>query len=148
MVIEESILINSDIEKVWQAFTDLSRWNDWNTVARRTTSPSGSMAEGEQFSFTLSPFSIPVMITPKVQKVIPLEKIIWTDSRFGICSRHEFQFQQITNGVLVTSTEHFTGLPLLFGGIIFPGATVRAMTIGILRDLKEAAEKQQHGYGK
>jgi len=147
MVIEEAILIHSDIDTVWQAFTDLSRWNNWNTIARRTTSSSGYMAEGEQFSFYLSPFSIPVLITPKVQEVIPLEKIIWAGSKFGICSRHEFQFQQITNGVLVTSKEKFTGLPLLFGGIVFPVAEVKEMTIGILRDLKESVEKQHPGYG-
>jgi len=43
--------------------------------------------------------------------------------------------------VLVTSRETFRGLPLLFGGLTFPESTVRELTIGMLKDLKKAAEK-------
>jgi hypothetical protein len=141
MVIEESVLINGDLKTIWKTFTDLTCWADWNTVASKAASDSGRLEEGERFTFCLRPFSVPIMIEPKIEEVVPREKVVWTGSKFGIFSRHEFLFQQVANGVLVTSRETFRGLPLLFGGLTFPESTVREMTIGMLKDLKKAAEK-------
>jgi hypothetical protein len=143
MVIEESVLIKSDIELIWKTFIDLSRWDEWNTVARETTSRSGLIAEGERFTFTLSFFSVPILVEPEVREVVPREKIVWISFKFGIFSRHEFQFQQVTNGVIVTSHEAFGGLPLLLGGVAFPEGTVRKLTIGMLNDLSQAVIKDR-----
>ncbi len=140
MVIEESVLINAELKKIWKTFTDLTCWADWNTVASKAASDSGRLEEGEKFTFCLRPFSVPIMIEPKIEEVIPREKVVWTGTKFGIFSRHEFLFQQAANGVLVTSRETFRGLPLLFGGFSFPESTVRELTTGMLNDLKKAAE--------
>jgi hypothetical protein len=142
MVIEESILINAELKKVWKIFTDLACWADWNTVASRAASDSGRLEEGEKFTFCLRPFSVPIMIEPKIEEVVPREKVVWTGTKFGIFSRHEFLFQQVANGVLVTSREAFRGMPLLFGGITFPESTVRELTVEMLNDLKKASEKE------
>jgi uncharacterized protein YndB with AHSA1/START domain len=37
MIIEESIFINAPIDKVWQTFTDLTCWRQWNSVLNVTT---------------------------------------------------------------------------------------------------------------
>jgi hypothetical protein len=141
MLIEESVLINADLKDIWKTFTDLTCWADWNTVAGKVASDSGRIEEGERFAFCLRPFSVPIMIEPKIEEVVPREKVVWTGTKFGIFSRHEFLFQQVANGVLVTSRETFRGLPLLFGGAAFPESTVRELTVGMLKDLKKAAEK-------
>jgi len=141
MVIEESILINADLRKIWKTFTDLTCWADWNTVAIGAESVSGRLEEGERFTFCLRPFSVQILIEPKIEEVVPREKVVWTGTKFGIFSRHEFLFQQVANGVLVTSRETFRGLPLLFGGLTFPEDTVRELTTDMLNDLKKAAEK-------
>ena len=143
MTIEESVLINADIKHIWKTFTVLTCWADWNTVASKVGSGSGRIEEGERFTFCLRPFSVPIIIEPKIEEVVPRERVVWTGTKFGILSRHEFLFQQATNGVLVTSRETFRGLPLLFGGFTFPEGTVRKLTIGMLNDLKKAAEKSE-----
>jgi len=143
MIIEESVLINAGLKDIWKTFTDLTCWAEWNSVASRAASSSGRIEEGERFTFCLRPFSVPVMIEPKIKEVVPLEKVVWTGTKFGIFSRHEFLFQQVANGVLVTSRETFRGLPLLFGGLAFPEGMVRELTVGMLRDLKKAAEKKE-----
>jgi hypothetical protein len=143
MLIEESVLINADLKTLWKTFTDLTCWADWNTIASKAASDSGRLEEGETFTFCLRPFSIPIMIEPKIDEVVPQEKVVWSGSKFGIYSRHEFLFQQVANGVLVTSRETFRGLPLLFGGMTFPESTVREMTVGMLKDLKNAVEKDK-----
>jgi len=141
MIIEESVLISADLKDIWKTFIDLTCWADWNTVAGKAASASGKIEEGERFTFCLRPFSVPIVIEPKIEEVVPQEKVVWTGTKFGIFSRHEFLFQQVANGVLVTSRETFRGLPLLFGGITFPESTVRELTVGMLKDLKKAAEK-------
>ena len=110
-------------------------------MATDAASGSGRLEEGEKFSFCLRPFSVPLSIEPKIEEVVPREKVVWTGTKFGIFSRHEFLFQQVANGVLVTSRETFRGLPLLFGSAAFPESTVRELTVGMLTDLKKAAEK-------
>jgi hypothetical protein len=141
MVIEESVLINGDLKDIWKTFTDLTCWAEWNSVATDAASGSGRLEEGKRFTFCLRPFSVPIMIEPKIAEVVPQEKVVWTGTKFGIFSRHEFLFQQAANGVLVTSRETFRGLPLLFGGVTFPESMVRELTVGMLKDLKKASEK-------
>jgi hypothetical protein len=141
MIIEESVLINGNLKNIWKTFTDLTCWAKWNTVASKAASESGRLEEGERFTFCLRPFSVPIVIEPKIEEVVLHEKVIWTGTKFGIFSRHEFLFQQVANGVLVTSRETFRGLPLLFGGVTFPEAMVRELTVGMLSDLKKAAER-------
>ena len=141
MLIEESVLINADLKNIWKTFTDLTCWADWNTVACDASSASGRIEEGERFTFCLKPYSVPIVIEPKIEEVVPREKVVWTGAKFGIFSRHEFLFQKVANGVLVTSREAFRGLPLLFGGLTFPEGMVRELTVGMLKDLKKAAEK-------
>jgi hypothetical protein len=141
MIIEESVLINADVNTIWKTFTDLTCWADWNSVATDVASGSGRLEEGERFTFCLRPFSVPIMIEPRIEEVIPREKVVWTGTKFGIFSRHEFLFQQAANGVLVTSRETFRGLLLLLGGVTFPESMVREMTVGMLKDLKTAVEK-------
>jgi hypothetical protein len=143
MLIEESVLINADLKNIWKTFTDLTCWADWNTVAGKVASDSGRIAEGERFTFCLRPFSVPIMIEPRIEEVIAREKVVWTGTKFGIFSRHEFLFQQVANGVLVTSRETFRGLPLLAGSMTFPEGTVRKLTAGMLKDLKNAVEKEK-----
>lgn len=141
MLIEEAVLINADRKRIWETFTDLTCWADWNSVARNAASGSGGIEQDGTITFCLRPFSVPLMIEPRIDMLVPGEKVVWSASKFGIVARHEFLFQQAANGVLVTSRESFRGLPLLFGGVAFPERTVRQLTQTMLQDLKRAAER-------
>jgi hypothetical protein len=140
MVIEETVLINADLSKIWKTFTDLTCWADWNTVATDAASGSGSLEEGDTFTFCLRPFSVPITIEPKIEAVVPREKVVWSGGRFGITSRHEFLFQQARNGVLVTSREHFSGLLLQLGGKPVTEKISRKLIVLMLQQLKKACE--------
>jgi len=140
MLIEESVLINADIKKIWRIFTDLTCWAEWNTIATKAACRTGRIEEGMRFTFSIRPFSVPVTVRPKIVEVVPAEKIVWSGSKFGIFSRHEFLFQQASNGVLVTSRETFRGVQLLLARRTFPRKTIRELTINMLQDLKRAAE--------
>jgi hypothetical protein len=141
MVIEESILIKADIKKTWKTFTDLTCWAEWNTVACNAVSDSGLLEKGERFTFSLQPFSVPITLKTTIEEVVPAQRVVWSGSKFGIFSRHEFLFQQIDDSVLVMSSETFHGLPLLFGAKHLTESTVSKLTIAMLNDLKKACER-------
>ena len=141
MIIEESVLINADIKTIWKTCTDLTCWADWTSVTTNAASGSGHLEEGEKFTFCLRPFDLSITVEPKIEEVVPHEKVVWSGARFGISSRHEFLFQQDANGVLVTSRETFRGVQLLLARRTFPRKTIRELTINMLQDLKRAAEK-------
>jgi len=141
MMIEESVLINASRDQVWQSFTDLTCWDDWSRTARKVSPESCKMEEGIRFRFRLRPFVVPVDIMPVIDEIVPFERVVWSGSKFGIASRHEFLFQQAGNGVLVTSREKLIGLPLVLGGRRFTERTVRRLTIRMLRELKAACEQ-------
>jgi hypothetical protein len=141
MVIEEAILISADLGRIWQTFMDLTCWANWNTVATDAASDSGSLEQGKTFTFCLRPFSVPIMIEPKIEEIVPREKVVWSGGRFGITSRHEFLFQKVANGVLVTSREIFRGLPLRLGGKGITEKISRDLVARMLQQLKKACER-------
>jgi ligand-binding SRPBCC domain-containing protein len=141
MMIEESVLINAGMDQVWRSFTDLTCWDAWSRTARKVSPESCTMEQGTRFRFRLRPFVVPVDIMPVIDEIVPHERVVWSGSKYGISSRHEFLFQQAGNGVLVTSREKLIGLPLVLGGRRFTERTVRNLTVRMLRELKAACEQ-------
>lgn len=144
MIVEEAVLIKADIGRVWKTFTNLTCWAGWNTVATNAASPSNNLEQGKTFTFCIRPFSRPIVIEPKVKESVYQEKVVWSGSKFGISSRHEFLFQQVTNAVLVTSRENFSGLPLLLGGRLLIARVSRDLVVQMLQQLKKACERERH----
>jgi hypothetical protein len=141
MVIEESVLIHAPLEKVWETFTDLARYRAWNTVMENPAFDVPQMRQGMGFRCSLRPFVFPVSIEPFVEELIPLKKIVMTGSKFCITARHEFLFEKSEEGVSVTSRESFGGITFVVFGFAFPGWRIRELTMDLLRDLKEEAER-------
>jgi ligand-binding SRPBCC domain-containing protein len=56
MVIKETITINSSLEKVWDTFTDLACWVNWNTVLKDVRTKGRSLTDGKSLKCTLRPF--------------------------------------------------------------------------------------------
>jgi hypothetical protein len=140
MVIEESILILSPIEKVWNIFTDLTCWSKWNTVLENLSSESPRIAEGGGFRFCIRPFVIPVSFEPVIEEVVPGKKVTWRGEKFGITAVHEYIFQETEQGVSVISRETFSGNTISLSGILFSMGRLKELTLTLLKDLKEAAE--------
>ena len=142
MVIEESILISSPIEHVWNIFNDLTCWSKWNTVMEEVSSESQRITEGGRFRYCIRPFVIPVSFEPVIEEVVSGKKITWRGEIFGIAALHEFIFRETGHGVSVTSRATFSGGPVALTGMIFSRGRLKEMTLTLLKDLKKEAENR------
>jgi hypothetical protein len=140
VIIEESILIRADIDKVWGTLTEPACWKDWNSGLTTAAVETGRLVSGERFTFFIRPFALPVRVRTVIEEIVPNERLVWKGRKFGIYSRHEFLLKQTGEGVVVTSRETLRGLPLLLGGFAITKDTVRRLTISMLSDLQKACE--------
>lgn len=141
MIVEESIVIHAAPERVWNTFTDISRWKDWNTVLTDIT-PHGAdtMTKGRRISLLIYFFGLPLGVGLEVEEVMPGSRVIWSGEIFGISSRHEFIFEKCGGGVVVISRETFKALGLRMPGSLLPDSKIRELTLDLLKDLKAASE--------
>ena len=140
MVIEEEILINAPLNKVWKIFTDLTCWVDWNSVLKDVSTGHASILKGETFSCSLRPFIFPVHFETFIEEVALHERVVWSGSKYGIFARHEFIFEMLEDHVRVISRETFKGMTMENMKFIFPAWRIRELTKSLLTDLKEASE--------
>ncbi len=141
MEIVESVTIFSEMERVWDIFTDLACWNDWCRSVKEAAKPEGYfMSEGQRLSLRIRPYALPLSIRPRVECVVPHDRVVWSARKFGLFARHEFLFTNMGGVVLVTSRERFVG-PRPFM-LFLPEAKIRNITVGMLSELKEKAESQ------
>lgn len=141
MLIEEAIIIYAPIEKVWNTFTDLTCWMQWNTVIRNVRSEERCLSNGKEVKCCLRPYLFPIKVNLRVEEVIPFERITWSARKKGLYARHEFIFGKKDNSVLVTSREAFTGLLSKVSGAFLPKKKMQALTLRFLKDLKKASEE-------
>jgi hypothetical protein len=140
MLIEESISISADLNTVWDIFTDLTRWRRWNTALTDVSATMDRIAQGLKLSVNVRLFPIPIRTEVRIVEVVPRERVAWSSSKYGISSRHEFQFGEQGAFVRVSSRETFSGLPLLLAPFTFPAGRIRNLTLLLLKDLKQAVE--------
>ena len=142
MVIEESLLINAKIGKVWETFTDLTCWKDWNTVMRNFCSGEKCLSHGSEISCSFRPFLLPVKAMIRVEEVKPYERIVWSAKKKGFSARNNFSFQSNEKGVLVTSRETYSGPLVKSLSFLLPKRRMRTLIKTFLKDLKKASENK------
>ncbi len=140
MVIRESVIIRSTKQKVWETFTDLTCWNNWNTVIRDVHPEENCLANGKTLKCTFRPFLFPIRVRIEIEEIVPYERIIWSAKKKGLEARHEFLFHNHEKGIQVISKETFTGLLTTGSGLLFPVKRMRDLTKTFLKDLKKASE--------
>ena len=141
MIIEETIAIHAPIEKVWNTFTDLTCWMQWNTVIRNVRSEERCLSNGKEVKCCLYPYLFPITVNLRIEELIPHELIVWSARKKGLYARHEFIFEKQDNSVLVTSRETFAGLLSKASGAFLPKRKMQALTTRFLKDLKKASEE-------
>jgi len=142
MVIEESILINAKMDKVWETFTDLTCWKDWNTVMRNVSSVEKYLSHGGKISCSFRPFLLSVKAAIRIEELIPHKRIVWSAKKKGLSAQNKFTFQSNERGVIVTSRETFSGTLVKSLGFLLPKRKMRTLIKTFLRDLKNASENQ------
>ena len=143
MVIEESVFINAPADKVWETFTDLTCWVNWNSVLKDVASEHATIQKGKTFSCSIRPFLFAVSMEPYIEELVPNERLVWSASKYGISARHEFIFQRIEDRVRVTSRETLQGITVENMKFIFPAWRIRELTKALLRDLKQTTETRR-----
>jgi hypothetical protein len=155
MVIEENIEIAAPLSLVWQVFSTLTDWGSWNSVCQDCCLETGQkMAAGTCFSFKLTPYYLPIKITPRITKCEAARKVVWEGKRLGIHAVHRFDFQEVGDKVMVTSTELFGGPLFFLARLLFIPQQLHRLSKKLLADIKQAAEARdaredanRQGYG-
>lgn len=140
MVIEERILISADLEKTWKVFTDITCWNNWNSVIRDACCDDQCLDHRTVITCCFRPFSFPIKARIEVEKVIPDEYVAWSVRKKGFLAYHEFLFQRQGKGILVTSKETFSGLLVSLFKFLLPRKRMHTLASTFLSDLKMASE--------
>jgi uncharacterized protein YndB with AHSA1/START domain len=141
MVIKETITISSTLEKVWDTFTDLACWVNWNTVLKDVRTKGRSLTDGKSLKCTLRPFFLPINVKIQIEEIVPQERIVWIARKKGLEARHEFLFESNQEGTHVISRETFTGMLTVGSGLLLPVKRMKSLTKIFLKDLKKAAEQ-------
>ena len=128
------------MENVWKTFTNLARWEDWNTVIRKVRSDQKGLKEGADLKCSFYPFLFPIEMKIEIERVIPHDLIVWSSEKKGLFAHHEFLFREQGKGVLVVSRETFTGMLAKGAGFLLPVERIRTLTKTFLKDLKRACE--------
>ncbi len=140
MIIEESIVIHAPMDKVWETFTNLTCWREWNTVMENICTGEKCLSRGGEISCSFRPVIFPVKATIKIEEVNPYEYIVWSAQKKGFFARNVFTFQNNEKGVIVTSRETFNGFVVKVFGLLVPKKRMRTLIQTFLKDLKTAAE--------
>ena len=140
MIIRELITIHATMEKVWNTFTDLTRWTEWNTVMSDVVCDDKCLVNGKDIRCCFRPFLFPVKVNMKIHEVVLFDRVVWSAQKKGLFAFHEFFFEEGEKGVLVTSKETFSGVLSSGGGFLLPENRMRSLTKTFLKDLKKASE--------
>jgi len=144
--IEESVLIDAPREVVWEAFTDLACWADWNSVLTAVRpAPDPRLTGGSGFSCSLSPFGVALPFSVRVELAEAPSRLLWVGARWGVRGRHWFLFADQEDGTRCESVEDLTGPTVALAGPLFPTWRFRELTRRFLRDLRAEAERRAAG---
>jgi hypothetical protein len=118
MVIKAEIEINAPLRVVWQTFSRMEDWDDWNEACRSCCIISGdeNLPVGTCFSFVIRPLVFPMKVQPRIVKCDPGREVVWEGGKMGIHASHTWQFREQDGKVRFLSVEHFKG-PDGVGGI-------------------------------
>lgn len=141
MIIRETIHIAASPATVWQVFSDIDNWRQWNPVCRECRLETGqAMETGACISFQLTPVFFPIRISPLITRCLPAREVVWIGSKWGLHAEHTFLLKPESNGTRLESMERFSGwiLPLLtLAGI---PRRLHQLTRQLLETIKARAE--------
>lgn len=143
MNIAESITIDAPVKIVWQVFTEIEHWDDWNTVCRECRlEEGGAMEEGACISFELTPLLFPLRIAPVIEEAKEEASVTWSGARWGIHARHTFTFIPLNGRTRLESLESFSGPLLWVARVTGVNRRLHMLTRRLLKAIKAAAEER------
>lgn len=142
MKIKASVEINAPLSVVWHTFSQMERWDDWNTACRSCCILSGAeeLSAGTCFSFVIRPLVFPLTVQPKIVKCDPGKEVVWEGGRMGINASHTWRFRQEGGKVVLSSVERFNGPMMWMGYLMNVPNRLHKLTVDFLQTLKDASE--------
>jgi hypothetical protein len=143
MLIQETILIQAPLETVWNVFTDIGNWPEWNSICRECRFEDGNvLEEGACISFELEPLIFPLRIAPVIETYEEEKSVTWSGSKWGIHARHTFNFDRVGDYTTLESLEAFSGVTLWPARLIGMHHRLHALTQRLLSAIKAEAESR------
>jgi hypothetical protein len=132
---------------VWEVFTDIHRWSEWNPLIIEVTSISGGniWAPGGAFVMRYKTEFTPIQATTRsfVQQVIPGRKIVLSGEVLGSRGTITYDFRPYGPKTIVSATEVFAETGSDYRNYAISSATERLL-ITLLRGLKNYVEGIGH----
>jgi hypothetical protein len=142
MIIEDVVDIEAPLPVVWDVFSRLENWSEWNSVCGSCVLVEGEgFGRGACFSFTLRPYFVPIRITPRVTRCEPGREVVWEGKRLGVRARHRFRFEEAGPWVRLHSVEEFTGALLWLSHLLRVPARLHRLSGKLLREIKTQSER-------
>lgn len=140
MEIRDEVFINAPIKQVWETFTNITCWTNWNTVMTDINSEENNLINSKSIKCNFHAFLFPIKLKIEVEEVSKYKKVVWSTKKTGLIARHEFMFKKHKKGVIVKSREIFSGL-LAKSYFVLPQKKIKNITSTFLQELKRASEK-------
>ena len=142
VVVQDSTLIDASLDDVWQVFSRLDRWPQWNPACLRAAYLLGfPWKKGSTFELTLKPWWRKMTFKATVIESAPPETVVWLGKGGGVYGQHTFAFEAEAEGTRVTSYEVFTGEMLWAMPLVAPQGKIKRMFTRWLEGLKAEVEK-------
>lgn len=101
---EKSIVIKSDIEKVWQILTDIDNWSNWNSDISKSKI-NNKIQTGRTFSWKTGG----AKLQSKIHTYNPVNEFGWTGKFLGAYAIHNWRLSYSDKGTIVKVSESMEG---------------------------------------
>ena len=136
VIARHEIDISAPLEIVWRLHTDVNDWTTWQTDITASHA-DGSFEPGASFDWTSFGFSV----RSTIYEVVDRSRVLWGGTAEGITGVHEWQFDESSGVVHVTTIEFFAGEPVAADSTAMQSMLDTSLT-SWLAHLKAAAESR------
>jgi len=136
VITRDEIQIKASLDTVWNLFTNISAWPDWNKEIE-SASLQTPLTVGSIFQWSTAGLNI----TSTIGELIPKELVAWSGLVQGIMGIHVWNFSVVEDRVLVKTEESWDGEPVRLQVDFLQQALDQSIR-SWLESLKCAAESQ------
>jgi len=145
--VSSSIAISATVQLVWDVFTDIYQWREWNPFVMEVTSISGGniWAPGDAFTIRYKTDFTPIQATTRsfVQEVIPGRRIVVTGEVLGSQGTTTYSFTSFGAKTIVSVTEVFIETESEYRNARITATTEKLLSL-LLNGLKNYVEQVGH----